>query len=232
VNVFGVVKLNDMKATVSSLPDLYDETTGEYGVTDATSFRYYFADSLTNEDFSMAVTVKTDASTSVSNVAGVTIGFGGPFRIILKSVGWETNKICLELRTSDTEFVEISITGFTHTLGSKGGSLSFKVAKQGGVISVYDANGALGFKLSADGLTLAAGHTKSASADKLAIVDEKLEQIFAVGNETVVGIVSFRVAGGKNWFTVKVSKNSSVDGGTYDDGTAEDAVWSENPWGN
>jgi hypothetical protein len=207
----------------------YDETKDVYVANDTQNIRQYFVDSVTSEDYVVNVAVNVDESTNISNVAGLVIGFGGANRIILKSVGWETNKICLEVRTSDYEKVEISITGFAHSLGVSGGKLQFKVMKKDGALYVYDASSTLGFTLSKDGLVLATGHTTAADANTLDVLNDKLATIFSQGNETAIGIVSYKVSGGLNWFEIAM-KEMSNGGASVENGEAKDDMWEENPW--
>ena len=194
-NVIGDVVING--ATGGATGTLsYDATKDVYVANDTQNIRQYFVDSVTSEDYVVNVTVNVDESTNISNVAGLVIGFGGANRIILKSVGRETNRICLEVRTSDYEKVEIAITGFAHTLGKSGGKLQFKVMKKDCKLYVYDASGALGFTLSKDGLVLATGHTTAADANTLDALNDKLATIFSQGNETAIGIASYKESGG------------------------------------
>ena len=226
-SVIGGVVINGMTGSTTGTLS-YDETKEAYVATDSGTIRQYFADSVTSEDYLLNVTVNVDESTN-SNVAGIVIGFGGAYRIVLKSVGWETNKICLEVRTSDYEYVEISITGFAHSLGTKGGKLKFKVLRRNGSLYVYDASGSLGFTLNANGLVLATGHTTAADENTLTALDDKLATIFSQGEENAIGIASYKVAGGKNWFEI-VIKEMTNGGSSVENGEAKDDMWDENPW--
>ena len=198
-NVIGDVTLNGKTTSVQGTT-LYDAENDVYGTGGTGNVRRYFVNTKTDGDYVAKLTVKVAEKSGAGNVVGFALGAGNACRVILKSTSWEANRLCLELRNSDSVGIEIPITDFAHTLGSVGGSLSISVVRLDDVIYVYNSSDNLGFTLSKAGLVLADGHTTTANSDTISSLNAVLADFFNAGKENAVGLVQYYSYGGEYWY--------------------------------
>lgn len=138
----------------------------------------------------------------------IIISSGGEGSIVLKQTGysWERNRLCLQLGTGVND--ELSIGGFNHSLGSKGGTIKITVVRYNEAIYVFDKEGDIGFYLDAEGVHLVGDHQlKSNQLSRLPAINNKIKAFFARGGENAVGMINFDYVRAE-WTKVKMDKGS------------------------
>lgn len=210
-NVISQVTLNGTPAHEEGKA-IYDAQSNRYGVDSTSTVWNYYADSKTDGDFAFTTTITVAEKTGFGHILGTCISAGGYSYIAFNGCSWETNKLVLSVRNGGTNTAkEVLISGFAHTLGVVGGTLTITVVKLDGVFYVYNANGALGFTMDKqNGLQLQNGFTTSADASTIAALNENLVAFYGLGNENALGFVSWKNGTGKYWFDLQMQKGKEA----------------------
>jgi len=209
---WGSVKLNGKATSTTGKLNLYDKANDIYGTSEKTTVKQYLLNTKTSGDYVTNATITVADKTDLGNVVGIMLSAGGNNYILLKSCSWETNKLCVEVYDSNGDAAEISINGFSHTLGLVGGELTFSAVRMGDKIYVCNETGELSFYLDKEGVHTQGTHTL-ASASKLSQVNKGLKDFFEKGKEHAVGVVQYHNKGGEYWFDVQtdISENSAIN---------------------
>lgn len=152
--------------------------------------------------YSFTANIFTEDTSGVPGVPGVAITIGGGQTIILKFSPWGADRLFISNGVS-----EVSVTGFTHTISEKDGSVAFSVVRKGEQIHVYNSNGELGVILSATGVQTVGGH-ELYDKQGLNAVNKTLSIFFGTkGMDNVVGIYNdYNNGTGNTYFDIKWKK--------------------------
>lgn len=215
---YGSLILNGLQTKDVTGTLLYDIDKDVYYVSGRNVVQYY-KDCVSNKENNYNYVVNAEINVTpmvdgnnlndeTNGVSGIIISSGGEGSIVLKQTGysWERNRLCLQLGTGVND--ELSIGGFNHSLGSKGGTIKITVVRYNEAIYVFDKEGDIGFYLDAEGVHLVGDHQlKSNQLSRLPAINNKIKAFFARGGENAVGMINFDYVRAE-WTKVKMDKGS------------------------
>ena len=192
----GSVTLNGLSAYQIGNA-IYDQTNDCYGVDSSATTYAYYVGSKTDGDFAFTSTVTVAEKKGFGHILGTAISAGGYAYIGFTACSAEANQLVLDVRDNSNTAKQVIISGFNHTLGGVGGTITVTVVKLNNVFYVYNANGVLAFTLDREnGLQLQDGFTTKTSGEVVRQFNEKLTEFYSLGDENAIGFVSWRYGDG------------------------------------